>query len=113
MNNKDRTIFFHMLEYCQRILTMRERFGDSFAHFSADCAYQDATSMCILQIGELAGKLSQETRDAIPQIPWRAIRGLRNVFAHDYGSVVLEIMWETVANDLPALESEIRRVLEE
>jgi len=49
----------------------------------------------ILQIGELAGKLSDELRaDTAGEIDWAAIRGLRNIVAHAYGSVRLRALWD-------------------
>lgn len=60
----------------------------------------------ILQIGELAGKLTDEfvaeTKDSVD---WRAIKGMRNMFAHDYGSMDIDRIWETAVDDIPVLES--------
>ena len=41
----------------------------------------------ILQIGELAGKLSDDFRHEHNQIPWQQIKATRNIVAHSYGSV--------------------------
>ena len=61
--------------------------------------------MNILQIGELAGALSgdyvERTRRAMD---WRSIKGMRNIFAHDYGSMDLERTWYTAVTDVPALK---------
>ena len=54
--------------------------------------------MCLLQIGELSNKLSEEFKTAHKQIPWRAIRGMRNVVAHEYGKIDVETVWETAEN---------------
>lgn len=110
MNSKDRYIFEKILEYCDQLQKTRERLG-GYENFMDDFLYQNAVCMCLLQIGELAGKLTQETREAMPHIPWRAIRGLRNVFAHDYGSIVLDPIWHTITVDVPDLEAEIRKAI--
>lgn len=52
-------------------------------------------TMCLMQIGELTIKLSQEFKDGHTEIPWRAIRGMRNVVAHEYGNIDEETVWET------------------
>ncbi|MBR5428411.1 MAG: DUF86 domain-containing protein [Clostridia bacterium] len=61
--------------------------------------------MNLLQIGELAGRFSddfvQSTKPDI--IDWRAIKNMRNMFAHDYGSMDYDRIWETVKDDLPVL----------
>ena len=36
-------------------------------------------------------------------IPWNAIYGLRNRIVHDYGSVDLNVVYETLKNDIPEL----------
>lgn len=111
MNSKDRFVFGHILDFCSRIEKMRERFGNTLAAFCDDIAYQDAVCMCLLQIGELAGKLSDEAQKATCSIPWREVRAFRNICAHNYGAVIFEDVWNTVVEDIPALEAEIKRVL--
>lgn len=69
--------------------------------------------MAILQIGELSTKLSDNIKKEIPDIPWHQIKGLRNYLAHDYGSIRLEDMWDTILNDIPPLEKAIRSNLSE
>jgi uncharacterized protein with HEPN domain len=59
--------------------------------------------MCILQIGELAGRLSNEFSFAHSDIPWRSIKGMRNIAAHAYGNISIPDVWETVINDIPKL----------
>ena len=59
--------------------------------------------MCLLQIGELAGHLTEAYRTAHPEMPWRQIRALRNIIAHSYGSVDAQTAWEIVKDDIPIL----------
>ena len=63
------------------------------------------TVMCLMQIGELAGLLSESYRLEHPQIPWRQIRALCNIIAHNYGSVDKQTAWEIVHQDIPALKA--------
>lgn len=46
-----------------------------------------------------------------PFIPWMKISGLRNRIVHDYGSIQLDIIYNTVKNDLPILVKEIKSIL--
>lgn len=39
--------------------------------------------MCVIQIGELAGNISEDFREKHTEIPWRQLRGLRNIYAHN------------------------------
>jgi uncharacterized protein with HEPN domain len=50
-----------------------------------------------------AGKLPASLKDRHPEIPWRAIQGFRNVAAHAYTGIDLEVVWQIVADDLPPL----------
>ena len=73
--------------------------------FRRDTQRQDAIIRRIEIIGEATLHLSDETRQAIPQLPYRRMRGMRNVLAHDYAGVNLEIVWEVATIHVPELQS--------
>ena len=104
--SRDRQILEHILEYCRKIGHTVERFGNSFADFTADSDYVDSVSMNLLQIGELAGRFSDEYVAVSKEkgINWRAIKNMRNMFAHDYRAMDIERIWVTVSEDVPELE---------
>lgn len=81
-SNKDRRILERLIGYCDQAAETVARFGDSFAVYSSDFVYQNACAVCILQIGEWVGRLSEELTDTQPGIPWRGIKATRNLFAH-------------------------------
>jgi len=60
--------------------------------------------MCILQIGELAGRLSSDFTAAHSSVPWRSIKAMRNIAAHAYGSMSIPDVWDTITNDIPTLK---------
>ncbi len=62
-------------------------------------------------IGEAARSLSHDVRDQNPQIPWSKIIGMRHVLVHDYFDIDLDIVWQVVSHDLPALKPLIRSIL--
>lgn len=62
-------------------------------------------------IGEIAASLLPDVETQYPQIPWKWIRGLRNIVIHEYFRVNLEIVWETIQNDLPPLADQLRQTL--
>ena len=95
----------HILEYCENIEESVARFGDDFDSFHSDKAYHDLICFYLLQIGELAGQLSAEMRSlSADTMDWRQIKGMRNIVAHHYGSIRLEIVWNTVQKDIPLLK---------
>lgn len=69
--------------------------------FAAKPEKQDAVVRRIEIIGEAAVHLSDETRKAIPELPFRKMRGMRNVVAHDYANVDLKIVWEVATVHVP------------
>ena len=71
--------------------------------FYANGEKQDAVLRRLEIIGEAAGRISPEVQKEFHGIPFREIRGMRNILAHDYGEVDLERVWETNAHDIPAL----------
>jgi len=61
-------------------------------------------------IGEAAGRVSMETREAIPEIPWSAIISMRNRLIHGYFDIDTEVVWKTVTEELPILLRQLRAV---
>jgi uncharacterized protein with HEPN domain len=73
------------------------------AGFMADSEKQDAVLRRLEIIGEAASRLSTETRALFPELPFHGMRGMRNIIAHDYGEVDLELVWRTATRDIPVL----------
>lgn len=71
--------------------------------FMANSEKQDAVLRRFEIIGEAASRLAPEARALFPQIPFGAMRGMRNIIAHDYGDVDLDQVWKTVSSDLTPL----------
>lgn len=66
---------------------------------------------CLEIIGEAARNISQESRDANPQIAWIDMIGMRNRLIHAYFDVDLDIVWKTVKEELPPLIAQIEPIL--
>jgi len=70
--------------------------GLSEAAFVASRLHQNAVIRSLEIIGEAAGKVSVETCDAHPEIPWRNITGMRHRLIHGYAEVRLDLVWFVV-----------------
>ena len=57
----------------------------------------------LIQIAENSDRLTPDFKTAYSTIPWRAMKGLRNKIVHEYGSVNLSIVYDTVRQDIPDL----------
>ena len=69
--------------------------------FTANTEKQDAIVRRLESIGEATVHLSDATRLAIPELPFRKMRGMRNIVAHDYANVNLRIVWEVATVHVP------------
>lgn len=58
---------------------------------------------CLEIMGEAAGVMSPECRDANPQIPWNDVISMRNRLIHAYFDINLDIVWRTVTEELPVV----------
>ncbi len=62
-------------------------------------------------IGEAASRISDESRKALPRIPWLQIIAMRNRLIHAYADVDLSIVWATLTSALPELMRELEIAL--
>ena len=86
----------------------------SFERFRDEQLFFYAVTRALEIISEAARRLPAELRDRHPELPWRAIMGVGNVYRHNYDTVAEEYVWRTVHESLPALltviEAEIARL---
>lgn len=87
--------------------------GMTFEDFLADRKTIHAVTRCLEIIGEAANNVPDHVRDMSPEIPWAAIRGMRNRIAHEYFGVDNKVVWETVQRDLPKLKPQIAALIAE
>ena len=108
MTKDPRVYLAHILECIQKI----ERFtADGRERFMRDAMVQDAVLRNFEVIGEAAKRLDEAYRAAHPQVPWRALAGLRDILIHQYEGVDMERVWAIVQHDLAALRGAIAAML--
>ena len=96
---KSQDAYLHdMLEAAQLI----ERYmkGVGLAVFRANTEKRDAVALRLAVMGESAHKIERATAKALFEIPFDAIRGLRNRIAHDYGAIDFHIVWKVARTEL-------------
>ena len=85
----------------------------SLQTFSSDAKTFDAVIRNLEIIGEAIKRVPEEIRSIYPDVEWKKIAGLRDILAHEYFGVDVEIIWDIIQNKLPVLEEHIKRILEE
>jgi uncharacterized protein with HEPN domain len=101
--------------YLARILECAQRIelftADGNSRFMRDRMVQDAVLRNFEIIGEAAKRLDDRYRTAHPEIPWRALAGLRDILIHQDEGVDLERVWAIVERELPRLRAAIAALL--
>jgi uncharacterized protein with HEPN domain len=87
--------------------------GTTEQAFRQDTQKQDAVVRRIEIIGEATAHLNEETRQAIPELPFRKMRGMRNIVAHDYANVDVQIVWEVATTQIPQIVAVLERFFAE
>jgi uncharacterized protein with HEPN domain len=85
--------------------------GKTEAEYRAESMLRDAVERRLEIVGEAARRLSENFCIAHPEIPWRKIKGSRNIIAHDYDGVDHAIVWRIVQEHLPILKSQLEQLL--
>jgi uncharacterized protein with HEPN domain len=112
MKKRDDLVFLgDVLDAINRIEEYTDRVGKE--SFLDNSMMQDAVMHQIEIIGEASNNISDEFQEEHPELPWMQMRAIRNKIVHDYREVNLEIIWDTVKNDLPILKALIRKTLGE
>jgi uncharacterized protein with HEPN domain len=75
----------------------------NFDDFISNSMVRKAVCMSLINIGELTKNLSPAFKAKHKQIPWKSISGLRDITAHKYHTLNLDIVWSVVINDIPKL----------
>ena len=63
----------------------------------------DSMLFRLIQVQENTKKLTDAYKIAHDNIPWTDIAGLRNRIVHDYGNVDLDVVYQTLVQDVPEL----------
>lgn len=85
--------------------------GMDFATFRTDVKTIAAVERKLLTISEAATRLGDQASVLCPDRPWHEIRGMGNRLRHQYDRIGLEVIWQTVIEDLPLLKASVQQAL--
>ena len=111
MLNKDYYILLSMLETIEKILRYTTGYQSAEELYQNDRDF-DAAMMNFIVIGEAVGKLSEEVKTKNDQIDWQKIYSFRNIVAHHYFGINVDIVWQIIRFDLPKLKENLHQILD-
>lgn len=109
---KDDLVFVgHMLDSARKAVDLSRQ--KTRRDFDTDEALALALTHLLQIIGEAARKTSKPFTDRHPEIPWKAIIGMRHKVVHDYLYVDQDLVWDVVTRDLEPLIARLAKLLSE
>lgn len=91
-------------EYMQPISTLKE--------FNNNSIVQDAVVFNLLQIGEIAkNRISDKIKKQHSSIPWNKLYGFRNRIVHDYTNIILDVVYDTIVENLGDFYKQLKSIL--
>lgn len=106
--NTDRIYLEHIRDAIEKIFRFSR---DGREAFFQDDRTQDAIIRNFEIIGEAVKHLSDDVRQAHPDVPWRRVAGFRDILIHDYMGVKLDLVWVVIEKELPALYAAVKEYL--
>ena len=107
MNTRD---FSDALTDLERNLTLVMEFTDSkaLADFESDFRTQYAVIRALEICGEAVKRIPDDVRKLEPDIPWKAMAGMRDRLIHGYDNVNTSLVWTTVTKTVPSVRASLQ-----
>ena len=102
---RDLQFLLDMLQSAELIMTYMNQCKED--EFIDNVQLQDSVIRRLLVIAEAARRVSEVTRQTLPNIAWQEINGMRNRLVHDYDDVNLNIVWDVVQFEILPLITEL------
>ena len=118
MSRQDEFVLVDYLEHILLAIGRIQRYLDGFdqASFLENEEKQDAVIRNLEIIGEAAGNIQRRFPDFTSthtNLPLKAAYGTRNLLAHGYFKVDLDVVWKTLEMDLPSLKLQVEEAIRE
>lgn len=108
MRAEDRVRLRHMIDAAESALRFVQ--GRNRADLDRDEMLLFALVRAVEISGEAAGRVSDEGRAKVSQVPWGVVVGMRNRLVHAYFDIDRDILWTTVTQALPVLLAQMKSV---
>lgn len=106
--NRNKEAIIDLIRACNLIIQFCKNIDKET--FLTDEKTQSSVLYQVVIIGEAVNRLSPDFIQSYPQIPFNAIRGMRNRVVHEYKEVDVDILWEVTQTNIPELLSQFERL---
>jgi uncharacterized protein with HEPN domain len=109
--NNTKIFLLHILESIEKLeeittTTSKEDFLNSWI-------IQDAILKNFIVIGEAVSNIDEEIKQKYPHINWRGAKSMRNFIVHEYFSIDLNFVWETILETIPNFKNDILQIIKD
>ncbi|MFZ4813472.1 MAG: DUF86 domain-containing protein [Phototrophicaceae bacterium] len=101
----------YLNDILERIVRIQRFTLEGEAGFMASELIQDAVIRNCEVIGEIVKRLPPTLTDQHPEVVWRQFAGFRDILIHSYNRVRLDVVWQTVVQDIPKLRTAVETLL--
>jgi uncharacterized protein with HEPN domain len=105
---RDRLLLAEVIDAVGRLIELTA--ARTSADFEADRDRRDALLWNFTVLGEAVAQLTDDLKDAHPQVGWADPMRMRNRIVHGYWSVDLDILVATARDDLPSFLEQVRTI---
>jgi len=100
----DLLFLLRILEAGEKITLYSNGYADALVFFDANDQKEFNACLNLLgQIGELANKVSDQTKKLGADLPWEKLYGLRNRLVHDYTGIDKFITFDVIRQAIPEM----------
>lgn len=110
LTTKEKGILLFIIEHCERIEAVNAGINEEDFYNNLD--KKELSCFHIIQIGELAKGLSQEFLSKNNKMPWKNIKGMRDVIVHGYGTIKDKEVWEVVSKEIMPLHNYCQEIID-
>ena len=113
INPRDAQLLQHIVRHADEVADAITFFGKDKEIYLNNHIYKNACAMALLSMGENATSLSDEFLLQEATLPWKDLKGLRNIFAHAYDSSSFnhELIWDAITTEVPLIRETCAGIL--
>lgn len=111
LDYRNKGCLIQIIQFCDRLEKLLDNISKD--EYDDNLDYKEIACFNLIQIGELATKLSDDFVKEYNQISWKLVKGMRNIIVHNYGSIDYDIVWETSKKNIKELSLYCNNILKQ